>query len=265
MSSSVLCVFVVLLMHTCMTPCEAANVDVTPCTNGGTECSGIVNAVCDLDTTPATPMCKCATYAPQSSTTCAATACSAASTCTAIDPNSECSGTTSSDKCRCKTGYSLSTAGLCQQDVTSTVCTSTGTECSAIDNARCDTTALKCKCGSISAMIANTCTGKACTASTTCTAMDANSECSGTAAGSVCRCKTGYLMGTDGICAIQCIIDTTCTLLDANSKCSGTSLTSMCKCNTGYTMGIDGKCASGAATVLVSMTMLFACFLARLL
>ncbi|KAH3793479.1 hypothetical protein DPMN_146991 [Dreissena polymorpha] len=149
--------------------------------------------------------------------------CTASTTCTDLDANSECSGSTSGSLCQCKTDYVIGSAGLCVLPVTSTVCTATGTECNSITNALCDTTALKCKCGGITAMVENKCTGKACTASTTCTALDANSQCSGTTTGSVCQCSAGYLMGS------------------------------------------DGKCASGAATVLVSVTMLFACFITRLL
>ncbi|KAH3793400.1 hypothetical protein DPMN_146908 [Dreissena polymorpha] len=47
-----------------------SDVNATPCTNGSTECSGIANSVGDL---AATPKCKCAVYAPMSTTTCSAT------------------------------------------------------------------------------------------------------------------------------------------------------------------------------------------------
>ncbi|KAH3793394.1 hypothetical protein DPMN_146902 [Dreissena polymorpha] len=185
-----------------MLPSEAANVVDTVCTNGGTECSGIAHALCDI----ATFKCKCAAYSTATTTTCTATACTANATCVTPDANSECSGASSADKCRCKTGYSLaSTDAKCYKDVTSTVCTATGKECDSIINALCDTTALKCKCGGISSMIANTCTGKTCIAAATCTALDANSECSGTAATDKCQCKSGYLMGTDGKCALSMI------------------------------------------------------------
>ncbi|XP_052799176.1 uncharacterized protein LOC128230774 [Mya arenaria] len=115
--------------------------------------------------------------------------------CTTLDPNSVCDATTT--KCACKATYGISPGGIsgdCQPGVGAT-CTASGSECQYLLGGYCETTV--CACADIMQAIGTMCETKSCTADTTCTTLDANSECMK----DICVCKSGYALdGTSKSC-----------------------------------------------------------------
>ncbi|KAH3874294.1 fibropellin-1-like isoform X1 [Dreissena polymorpha] len=168
------------------------------CTATGRECSGLANSYCN--TGVSAPVCACATIYP-TSTSCTAKTCSNGATdCTGVDGNSQC---TSGGTCECKTNYGIFSSGTkatCQPGVGAT-CTSSGGECGNLPGGYCNTatSTAVCACGVIYTAAATACTTKVCEpGSTTCSTLDANSECGK----GYCVCKSGLTIGSDGKCKL---------------------------------------------------------------
>ncbi|XP_052267508.1 fibropellin-1-like isoform X2 [Dreissena polymorpha] len=148
---------------------------------------------------------KCACYptytGASGAATCVALACSNGATdCTGVDGNSQC---TSGGTCECKTNYGIFSSGTkatCQPGVGAT-CTSSGGECGNLPGGYCNTatSTAVCACGVIYTAAATACTTKVCEpGSTTCSTLDANSECGK----GYCVCKSGLTIGSDGKCKL---------------------------------------------------------------
>ncbi|XP_060586315.1 cell death abnormality protein 1-like [Ruditapes philippinarum] len=241
-------------------------------TNDGSTCVKIIGGSCsgtaacpgDANTVCKNSLCVCADDYVEKTNVCtkprvSSIACPTGSECDNID-HSTCD--TPTHKCKCGAGYveNSSDGDTCVQDsqqtkpqVSNVVCSTTGTECSAIPFAVCDKpTNLKCKCKDGYKKDSNsgsTCIkvlGTHCSGSSDCTGAT-YSACTN----SKCTCTTGY-SERDNVCkkllnTVTCSANgKECDKLD-HAECDGKG---RCTCSAGFTMNVDLCTAKNSGTTL---------------